>query len=309
MKKIALTSLLAMVAATAANANVINGNPLYKPAAGHFASVTTLATHTNADIQSEIKHISDFPLSSTKDWALAESFDYGITDDLTIGLDTSVSKLVNDDFNAWSWNNFGLNIDYRIFNIDGWVLDGVAGYSVNSVGMYMKDGDEEMKSFLVKEGTPELEHGDATHYTWNYGVKGGYMGEMFTVAGHVMFGYGNTETFNWNNKDVSSHTMALGLDGQIIITDWLNVTMGVEYLAQLDSHEYKNGVETDLPKNRGTWSGILGLNFNIDETKYVGVYVNGGLHHELDEENLPDNKSAWKVDTGMGMGVKFGIDF
>ena len=173
---------------------------------------------------------------------------------------------------------------------------------------YATNGDV-YKSFLVKEGMPEIGQGDATHYTWHYGIKGGYMGEMFTVAGHAIFGYGNTETFNWNNKDFSSHTMALGLDGQIIITDWLNVTMGVEYLAQLDSHNYIDGEEVDLAKNRGTWSGILGLNFNIDETKYVGVYVNGGLHHEKDEASEIDNKSAWKVDTGMGMGVKFGIDF
>ena len=47
MKKIALTSLLAVFAAAGANAaNVIDGNPLYKPRAGHFYSVTDLYSHS-----------------------------------------------------------------------------------------------------------------------------------------------------------------------------------------------------------------------------------------------------------------------
>ena len=49
MKKIALTSLLAVVAASAAHAsiNVIDGNPLYMPMKGHFYSETSLSSDTN----------------------------------------------------------------------------------------------------------------------------------------------------------------------------------------------------------------------------------------------------------------------
>ena len=44
MKKLALTSLLAMFAVSGANAaNVIDGNPLYMPEQNHFYSVTTAA--------------------------------------------------------------------------------------------------------------------------------------------------------------------------------------------------------------------------------------------------------------------------
>ena len=47
MKKVALTSLIAMFAFAGAHAaNVIDGNPLYMPKAGHFYSVSDLGSHS-----------------------------------------------------------------------------------------------------------------------------------------------------------------------------------------------------------------------------------------------------------------------
>ena len=47
MKKLALTSLLAVFAISGAHAaNVIDGNPLYMPGQNHFYSVSTLGSHT-----------------------------------------------------------------------------------------------------------------------------------------------------------------------------------------------------------------------------------------------------------------------
>ena len=49
MKKIALTSLLAVFTASGAMAaNVIDGNPLYMPGQNHFYSVTNLSSHTES---------------------------------------------------------------------------------------------------------------------------------------------------------------------------------------------------------------------------------------------------------------------
>ncbi|MCQ2581354.1 MAG: hypothetical protein MJ170_00015 [Alphaproteobacteria bacterium] len=285
MKKIALTSLLAMVAATAANANVINGNPLYKPAAGHFASVTSLET--------SMFESSD----SIKSWGLGEEFAYGITDNLTIGMETSAARLIdtaigynvdmetgaieNVDGNATLWMDFGLSLNYRVFNIDGWVLDAAAGYAVSPVGYRVSGFSETHSGFLDKE---------STDYSWKYGVSGGYMGETFTVAGHVYTEYLNSESFNWGDDGV--HTIDLGIDGQYILTDWLNLVAGIGYTGVLDSEA----------ENAGSWTGMLGANFNIDETKFIGVYATTGLEHE-------NGDSSWKLQKSMGLGVKFGIDF
>ena len=75
MKKIALTSLLAVFAVSGANAaNVIDGNPLYMPGQNHFYSVTDLYSHSeNAD-----------------SYVLAEEFGYGILDNLAV---TATRKL------------------------------------------------------------------------------------------------------------------------------------------------------------------------------------------------------------------------
>ena len=80
MKKIALTSLLAMFAVSGAQAaakNVMDGNPLYMPKAGHFFSETTLASQTE----------------ETRDWTLGERFGFGVTDNFAIALQTSMSEL------------------------------------------------------------------------------------------------------------------------------------------------------------------------------------------------------------------------
>ena len=76
MKKIALTSLIAMFAFAGAHAaNVIDGNPLYMPKAGHAYSVTSLASHTEGT-----------------PYTLGEEFGYGITDKLAVALETSATE-------------------------------------------------------------------------------------------------------------------------------------------------------------------------------------------------------------------------
>lgn len=268
MKKIALTSLLAMVAATAANAaNVINGNPLYKPAAGHFASVTSLET--------SMFESSD----SIKNWGLMEDFGYGITDDLTAYVYTGMAEV--DGFDTFGWNSLGAGVDYRLLNIDGWVLD--------LGGFYTAQG-------LLATGDVDYHFDkDKTSYAWNYGFQTGYIGEDFTIAGTVYLGYTNLESFNWNEEGI--HSIKLGLDGQYILTDCLNLVAGVSYTGYLD-----NEVMGYKIKNMGSWTGMLGANFNIDETKFIGVYATTGLEHE-------NGDSSWKLKKSMGLGVKFGIDF
>ena len=71
MKKIAVTSVLAIIAANGANAaNVIDGNPLYRPTLKHYVSETTLTTGENSYANPRLAYGYD----------LTENFMYGFTD-------------------------------------------------------------------------------------------------------------------------------------------------------------------------------------------------------------------------------------
>ena len=62
MKKIALTSVLAVLVATGANAaHTLDGNPLYMPEQGHFVSETSVGSHSQQG----------------HDWSLTERQNYG----------------------------------------------------------------------------------------------------------------------------------------------------------------------------------------------------------------------------------------
>lgn len=262
MKKLALTSLLAVFAVSAANAGVIDGNPLYRPSENHFYSVTDVYSHSEY----------------TDEWGLGETFGYGITDYLAVELNTSAAE--KDWFDHDAWNDFGLNLSARVLDMCGWKADVFGGYAVAPVW-----GDHR----------PFLEEYD-TDYTWNAGLRGGYVGEGWTVAGHVAYYYVNNESFNWNDRGL--HLLAAGVDGQLMLPYNFNLVAGVEYLGELDNHQ---------GDNQGSWTGTFGVNYNIDETKFVGVYVNGELGHKVAKDG--EVKDDWEVKDGFGFGFKFGIDF
>ena len=77
MKKLALTSLLAFFAVSGAHAaNIIDGNPLYRPDEGRFYSVTSVGSHTKA----------------VDEVGISEEFGYGITDRLAVVMETSAGQ-------------------------------------------------------------------------------------------------------------------------------------------------------------------------------------------------------------------------
>lgn len=267
MKKLALTSLLAVFAVSAANAGVIDGNPLYRPSENHFYSVTDVNSHSE----------------STETWKLAEEFGYGITDYLAVILTTDFSE--SDWFEPTSWNDFGLELNGRVLDMGGWKADLYGKYEFGTI---WGATDGFMNGSFLNE--------DATEYTWTAGMRGGYVGEGWTVAGHVAYNYRNIESFNWNDKGL--HLLAVGVDGQLMLPYDFNLVAGVEYTGALDNH---NGT------NQGSWTGTFGVNYNIDPTKFVGVYVDGELGHKV--ANDGDIENGWEVKDGFGFGFKFGIDF
>lgn len=297
MKKIALTSLLAVVAASAAHAsiNVIDGNPLYMPTKGHFYSETSLSSDTN----------------NVDEWTLGEKFGYGITDRLAVSVNTSMSeaywfkgaKGYNNDAededgnpikyadNGNSWNELGADVTWRVINDNAWKLDVMGGFEMDPIW-----GDHD--PFLDK---------DTTLYTWKAGVRGGYVNNDWTLSAHANFIYENTEAFNWGDDDAKyfkagvevpggfwkNHKLNLGVAGHWTMSDTWSAYASADYYKILDRYNELT--------NKGHWDLTLGLNMNIDTTKYVGAY--------LTKEVAREQYGKMEGKDGYGFGLKFGIDF
>lgn len=284
MKKLALTSLLAVFAVSGAHAaNVIDGNPLYMPKAGHFYSVTTLGTHSEPG----------------RTWALGEEFGYGITNKLAVEVGTSFGE--QDAFDIYSWSDLSLSLAFRALDEGAWKLDVVAGYVAGAPTEARLGGGALM--YHVPGETKWFDK-DAASYTWTAGVRGGYVGHNWTVAAHALFKYWNTESFKWNaaSGEQGFHQIALGLDGQYVIDPSWSLLAGVEYTGVLDKEAF--GIPGFTIENAGSWTGSFGVNYNIDATKYVGAYINGEMLHDHG-----DAANEWGFEKGFGFGAKFGIDF
>lgn len=270
MKKIALTSLLAVFAVSGAQAaakNVLDGNPLYMPQENHFVSETYLESDTR----------------TTNDVTLGERFGYGITDNFMVALETSASEF--DAFDTASWNELALDGTYRVIGEGAWKLDLTAGYAVAPMRAYHSD-------FLDK---------DLTTYFWTAGVRGGYVEKDWTLMGRLNFIYANTESFNWNEDDAAwngdvmwaNHTLNVGFSGFWKMSDYWTGIVSADYYKILDHYSE--------PDAAGYWDLSAGLNFSIDATKYVGIYVTKEINHVA--------KGEWEAANGFGFGTKFGIDF
>lgn len=240
MKKLTLTSLMAVFAVSAANAAVINDNPLYRPDQGKIYSVTEVASHSKA----------------TTAWGASEEFGYGITDKLAIAVQTSVSE--TDWFDSSDWDTLGLGLSYRVMDMNGWMVDLIGSYGVDPVMQYKG-------SFLDK---------DLTFYQWTVGAQVGKTMGNLTLAGHVAMDYVNSESFNWN--DDGWHTVRLGADAFLTLNDNWALVGGVEYTGTTDDKAFGE-IKVE---NAGTWTGTVGVNYNFCENSFVGAYVGRAMSHK-----------------------------
>lgn len=265
MKKLALTSLLAVVATGAAHAsiNVIDGNPLYMPQKGHFYSETSLGSKTDATTAVE----------------LGEEFGYGVTDRFAVNVATSVAE--NDWFDGNRWGEMEIDATYRALDEGAWKLDVMGGFGLNPMW-------DDHRPFLDK---------DDTEYAWTLGVRGGYVNKDWTIAAHANFIYMNTEMFNWGEENVDglwqNHVLNLGVAGHWTMSDMWSAIVTADYFKSLDRY---NEVES-----YGYWTIAAGLNYNIDTTKYIGLYISKDVAHE--------GAGQWAIEDDFGFGAKFGIDF
>lgn len=262
MKKIALTSLLAVFAVSGAHAaNVINNNPLYRPEAGQFYSVTNLESTSG----------------NTSEVVLGEEFGYGLTDRLAAIVSAAASE--SDWFDNGGVDYLGIGLNYRLIDMGNWKGDVFGSYKAMNIGTW---GDG--------KGDDWFKEGDM-NYTWTAGMRGGYVADCWTVAGHFAFDYKNSESFNWNDGKESSHLMRFGLDGQLMLSQEWNVTAGAEYNMNYDKWS----------DNVGKWLGKLGVNYNFNDDAFLGVYMTKTMDH--------NGKGEWDVSDGFGFGAVFGVQF
>ena len=282
MKKLALSSLIAVFAVSGAHAaNVIDGNPLYMPKANHFYSVTDVATHTEG----------------VTPWGMQEDFGYGITDKLAVQVSTTLWE--NDSFDTFAWDNMSLSATFRALDMKGWKADLVAAYTAGADEIVGGGLYYHQKSLRPADDNFWFDK-DLIGYRWTAGIRGGYVSPEFTIAGHIAYEYFNGESFNWG--DYGEHSLKLGIDGQFVVDSNWNLVAGAEYTGITNDKvatytDVKSGIDV---KDAGVWTGYFGVNYNIDATKFVGAYVNGRMAHATGD---------WEMDDGFGFGFKFGVDF
>ena len=170
--------------------NVINGNPLYRPDAGHFYSITDITTDT-----------------SFKPFTLTTALGYGITDSLAIWIDTSASTSDSFKEGTFGWNSFGGGLNFRYLNEGNWKGDAYG--AVRALG-----GED-------------FWHEDMNAYNWTAGTKIGYATCGWTLAGLFEYNYLNSEAFNWGDTGLKIYTA--GIEGQYVFNaDW-NVVAKIVY--------------------------------------------------------------------------------
>lgn len=178
--------------------NVLNGNPLYRPAQGNFYSITTLGTSVGKN-------------DSLNGWGLNEQFGFGITDQLSAFLTTDFStyKFKSDSSN---WNNLGVGLSFRYLDMGNWKADAYGS----------------LTAMNLPASNVQWWDSDTNVYNWNVGTRFGYSTCDWTVAGLFEYDYMNTGAFNWNDTGLG-RDYRLGLEGQYAFnSDW-NIVAGVTY--------------------------------------------------------------------------------
>lgn len=268
MKKLVLTSLLAVFAATGANA-AINDNPMYRPDQGRFYSVTELSSNTD----------------TIENWSVSEKFGYGITDRASLYIDTDLYE--TDSFDHYGWGDFEIGADYRLLDDMNWKVDAYGSYAVGPV---WGDRVSIAHGHAVSTGNAGFLEEENTMYTWGVGVRAGYVTDMWTVAGHVEFNYLNSESFNWGDELRANHRLIAGLDGFLSLDSNWALMLGAEYTGVLD----------DEVENAGLWTGKFGVNYNIDEDMFVGAYISGEMDHSSGDWEIADGMGF-----GVKFGAQF----
>lgn len=301
--------------------NVYMDSPLFMPATRHFYSISALENRESSFVQNRDDEF--FPEIRLKQsyYGLSEEFGYGVTDEFSMemAIDGGRQKLGDDGI---SLANLSLGAVYRAINQRMWKLDFIGGYTIDTLW-------NSLNGFFEK---------DVTSYTWTGGVRGGYETSRFTIAGKLLFNYNNTEMFSGDRAGLKS--LLLGLDGQLVINKRWSIVAGIGY-NKFQNRLINSTVEgagwTWDPINDYTyfsmnhlidyefgdmWYGSMGVNYHIDMTKFIGVYVDAVLNTVnntyKDTIEIVGNGHVYSTNSVVARekctnsvitGIKFGISF
>lgn len=228
--------------------NVINGNPLYNPAAGRFYNIFK-------PIEFDTKF---------ERYVMADEFGYGVSDDFAIHVVTSGSydSSNHPEFGKWSWNDLVFGFDWNL-----------AQDAENCAEVY---GD-------VKQVYNTKDNLQTIAYDWTVGARVGRMTDDWTVVGIVELDYLNDDL---PQDTFDAWAMTVGIQGQYILDEQWNIVGGMMFDFDLFG-TYYNGERLMID---------LGVNYNFDETKYMGFYFKKDVVHSFE-------------DSPATMGVLVGIDF
>lgn len=197
-------------------------------------------------------------------FVMADEFGYGITDRLSAMVQTAGAYDSSDrpEFGKWSWNHLQVGLD--------WTLADDGEYQADVYGQAMQVYDTR-------------QHLETIAYNWTVGAQVGRTTDNWTVAGVVEVDYLNDDV---DYKNADAWAMTVGIQGQYIVND--NWNWVGELMFDFDLFdEYYDGERLRMK---------VGANYNLDATKYLGVYVAKDLVHSF--KHSPAT-----------MGVVFGIDF
>lgn len=249
MKKILFVSGALVCAASGANAaNIINGNPMYSPAKGRFYNVfTPLGVNTEFD-----------------KFIMADEFGYGITDNLTVMLQTagSYDSSNNPQFGKWAWNYLQAGLDWTVFN--------QGEYQSEIYGRVMQVYDTR-------------QHLETVAYNWTVGAQMGRVTDDWVLAGVVELDYLKDDLPHYSRD---AWAMTVGLQGQYLIDSAWNFVANIMFDFDLFD-DYYDGERLRIE---------LGVNYNIDSTKYLGMLMSKDVVHNFDV-------------APMTFKIQFGVDF
>ena len=197
-------------------------------------------------------------------YKMRDVFGYGITDNFSVMIETSGSydSSDNPEFGKWAWNDLAVGFDWSI------AQQGEYHSEIYGRGQQIYNTKHHLETIA---------------YNWTLGARVGRMTDVWTIAGVVELDYLNDDM---PHDDYDAWAMTVGLMGQYILDQKWNVVAKMMFDFDLFDKYYDG---------ERLVAGVQ-MNYNIDSTKYIGVYTTKDVIHNFD--NAP-----------MAFGVLFGIDF
>ena len=197
-------------------------------------------------------------------FVISDDFEYGITDDFSIRVSTSGSYDSSDNpqYGKWSWNNLDFGFDWTLWQ-QGELISEIYGD--------------------VKQIYDTRHNLETVAYNWTAGARVGRMADNWTVAGIVQLDYLNDDL---PQDTFDAWGMRVGLTGQYLIDVHWNVLGSLMFDFDLFDNYY-DGERLMLE---------FAINYNLDATKYLGVYAKKDVVHSFEHSPAV-------------MGMVFGVVF